>query len=74
MMYICCRSEAIRIPLKKQRILGKKGHLSNELSGGCSGEVLRDHFLLSFLDICQEENNYAELAYETVRLEVAMGR
>ena len=28
----------------KQRILGEKGHLSNELSGQFLGEVLHDHF------------------------------
>ena len=57
----------------KQRILGEKGHLSNELSGRLLGEVLHDHFGTVFLGHLSKENNYAELAYETVRLEVAMG-
>jgi phosphoribosyl 1,2-cyclic phosphodiesterase len=54
----------------KQRILGKKGHLSNELSGQLLGEVLHDHFNTVILGHLSKENNYAELAYETVRLEV----
>lgn len=33
----------------KQRILGEKGHLSNELSGRLLGEVLHDHFGTVFL-------------------------
>ena len=57
----------------KQRILGKKGHLSNELSGQLLGEVLHDHFNTVILGHLSKENNYAELAYETVRLEVTMG-
>ena len=57
----------------KQRILGEKGHLSNELSGRLLGEVLHDHFGTVFLGHLSKENNYAELAYETVRLEVTMG-
>ena len=57
----------------KQRILGEKGHLSNELSGQLLGEVLHDHFNTVILGHLSKENNYAELAYETVRLEVTMG-
>ena len=33
----------------KQRILGKKGHLSNELSGKLLGSLLHDHFKTVFL-------------------------
>lgn len=57
----------------KQRILGEKGHLSNELSGRLLGEVLHDHFKTVILGHLSKENNYAELAYETVRLEVTLG-
>lgn len=57
----------------KQRILGDRGHLSNELSGRLLGEVLHDDFKTVFLGHLSKENNYPELAYETVRLEVTMG-
>lgn len=57
----------------KQRILGERGHLSNELSGRLLGEVLHDNFKTVFLGHLSKENNYPELAYETVRLEVTMG-
>lgn len=56
----------------KRRILGKKGHLSNELSGKLLGSLLHDHFKMVFLGHLSKENNLAELAYETVRLEIAM--
>lgn len=57
----------------KRRILGEKGHLSNEASGQLLGELLHDHFNTVFLGHLSKENNYEELAYETVRLEVTMG-
>lgn len=57
----------------KQRILGEKGHLSNENSGRLLGEVLHDSFRAVVLGHLSKENNYPELAYETVRLEVTMG-
>lgn len=57
----------------KQRILGDRGHLSNELSGRLLGSVLHDDFKTVFLGHLSKENNYPELAYETVRLEVTMG-
>lgn len=57
----------------KQRILGERGHLSNELSGQLLGEVLHDEFKTIILGHLSKENNYPELAYETVRLEVSMG-
>lgn len=56
----------------KQRILGDKGHLSNELSGRLLGEVLHDGFKMAVLGHLSKENNYERLAYETVRLEVDM--
>lgn len=59
-------------PLKR-RILGDRGHLSNELSGKLLGEVLHDQCEAVILGHLSKENNYAELAYETVRLEITMG-
>lgn len=57
----------------KQRILGDRGHLSNELSGQLLGQLLHDGFKTVLLGHLSKENNYEKLAYETVRLEVAMG-
>ncbi|MCI8281225.1 MAG: MBL fold metallo-hydrolase [Lachnospiraceae bacterium] len=57
----------------KQRILGDRGHLSNELSGQLLGQLLHDRFKTVLLGHLSKENNYEKLAYETVRLEVAMG-
>lgn len=57
----------------KQRILGERGHLSNETSGQLLGQILHDgmqHILLGHLS---KENNYDGLAYETVRLEISLG-
>ncbi len=57
----------------KQRILGDKGHLSNELSGRLLGHILHDKLKAVLLGHLSKENNYEKLAYETVRLEVALG-
>ena len=57
----------------KQRILGDKGHLSNERSGQLLGKVLHDHLKHIVLGHLSKENNYPELAYETVKLEVTLG-
>lgn len=57
----------------KKRILGERGHLSNELSGQLLGRVLHDGFKKVILGHLSQENNYPQLAYETVRLEVTMG-
>lgn len=57
----------------KQRILGNRGHLSNERSGQLLCELLHDHFGTVLLGHLSKENNYEELAYEAVRLEVTMG-
>lgn len=59
-------------PLKR-RILGDRGHLSNECSGQLLGRLLHDNFKAVVLGHLSKENNYPELAYETVRLEVTMG-
>lgn len=57
----------------KQRILGKRGHLSNEASGQLLGELLHDNIKAVFLGHLSKENNYEELAYETVKSEITLG-
>jgi len=57
----------------KQRILGDKGHLSNEASGRLLSRLLHDDLKHIVLGHLSHENNLPELAYETVRLELAMG-
>ena len=59
--------------LLKQRILGDYGHLSNECSGKLLSRVLHDGLRHIVLGHLSRENNYEELAYETVKLEIAMG-
>lgn len=56
----------------KQRILGKKGHLSNEASGRLLVQILHDRMKRVVLSHLSSENNLPELAYEAVRLEVTM--
>lgn len=56
----------------KQRILGDRGHLSNERSGQLLCELLHDNFGAVMLGHLSNENNYEALAYEAVRLEVTM--
>ena len=57
----------------KQRVLGNRGHLSNELSGRLLCDILHDNMKYIMLGHLSKENNYEELAYETVKLEVTMG-
>ena len=59
-------------PLKR-RVMGDKGHLSNEWSGRLLCDILHDGLQYVVLGHLSKENNYAELAYETVKLEVSMG-
>lgn len=56
----------------KQRILGNRGHLSNENSGRLLSRVLHDDLKRVVLGHLSKENNLPELAYETVRLEISM--
>lgn len=56
----------------KQRILGDKGHLSNELSGQLLCDILHENLKHIVLGHLSKENNYARLAYETVKLEVTL--
>ena len=55
----------------KQRILGKRGHLSNEAGGRLLKSILNEHVKAAFIGHLSKENNYPELAYETVKLEIA---
>ena len=57
----------------KQRILSDRGHLSNDLAGQLLGTILNDDMEHVMLGHLSQENNYADLAYETVRLEVTLG-
>ena len=57
----------------KQRILGEKGHLSNESAGQFLGDLLHEKCRAVFLGHLSKENNYPELAYETVKAEITMG-
>jgi len=57
----------------KQRVMGEQGHLSNELSGRLLCDILHDELKCVVLGHLSKENNYEELAYETVKLEVTMG-
>lgn len=59
-------------PLKR-RVLGDKGHLSNELSGRLLCDILHDNIKRVFLGHLSKENNYEQLAYETVKLEITLG-
>ena len=47
--------------------------MSNERSGQLLCELLHDNFGTVVLGHLSKENNYEELAYEAVRLEVTMG-
>lgn len=57
----------------KRRILGDKGHLSNDKSGELLCRLLSDRMKGIFLGHLSQENNLPELAYETVRVEIEMG-
>ena len=57
----------------KQRILGEKGHLSNENAGRLLSRVLCDRTKAVVLGHLSKENNLPELAYEAVRMEITMG-
>lgn len=57
----------------KQRILGKRGHLSNENSGRLLCRILHDGLKYISLGHLSQENNLPELAYEAVRMEITLG-
>jgi len=54
----------------KQRILGDRGHLSNDYSAKLLCKLLHDKLKHITLAHLSKENNYEELAYETVRVEL----
>lgn len=56
----------------KKRILGERGHLSNESAGRLLSELMHDDLKTVFLSHLSKENNIPELAYEAVRVEVTM--
>lgn len=56
----------------KQRILGERGHLSNESAGKLLSRLLHDNMQAIVLGHLSKENNLPELAYESVRVEVTM--
>lgn len=56
----------------KQRILGERGHLSNESAGRLLSRLLHDNMQAIVLGHLSKENNLPELAYESVRMEVTM--
>ena len=58
-------------PLKR-RILGDKGHLSNETCGNLLNEIISDRLKKVILGHLSKENNLPELAYETIRNEINM--
>ena len=57
----------------KQRILGQKGHLSNESAGNLLCDILHDGMKQIVLGHLSKENNYEALAYATVSCVIDMG-
>jgi phosphoribosyl 1,2-cyclic phosphodiesterase len=51
----------------KRRIAGERGHLSNELSSELISKVMNKRLKYIILAHMSKENNYAELAHETIR-------
>jgi phosphoribosyl 1,2-cyclic phosphodiesterase len=54
----------------KQRILGDRGHLSNENSARLLCRLIHEKLRYITLAHLSKENNYEELAYETVKVEL----
>ena len=57
----------------KRRIMGEKGHLSNDDAGRLLCRLLHDRIKHVYLGHLSHENNYEALAFETVSQEVTMG-
>ena len=57
----------------KRRILGDHGHLSNDNAGRLLNYLLHDNLKKILLGHLSKTNNYPELAYETVKLEIDQG-
>lgn len=58
-------------PLKR-RIMSNTGHMSNERAGQFLCKVIGEECRHIFLGHLSKENNYGELAYETVRVELLL--
>ena len=58
----------------KQRILGERGHLSNEKAGQLLCSLLHEKLQAVILGHLSKENNLPELAYEAVRVEIVMAK
>ena len=58
----------------KQRILGNRGHLSNENAGRLLDRIINDKLKGILLGHLSKENNMPELAYESVRFELQTGQ
>jgi len=56
----------------KQRILGNRGHLCNEMAGKLIHELMNDRLKKVILGHLSKENNFPELALETVRQETGL--
>ncbi len=56
----------------KQRILGKRGHLSNETAGKLLANIASDRLQAIILGHLSKENNLPALAFETVKSEITM--
>ncbi len=54
----------------KRRILGERGHLSNEVCGQLISRILNDNIEGILLGHLSKDNNYDRLAYETVKQEI----
>ena len=57
----------------KLRIMGDRGHLSNENAGRLLCRIAHDRLKTVLLGHLSKDNNYEELAYETVCSELTMG-
>ncbi|MCI9377959.1 MAG: MBL fold metallo-hydrolase [Eubacterium sp.] len=57
----------------KRRIMGDRGHLSNESCGRLLARLLHDNCKGVLLGHLSKENNYPSLALEAVRMEITMG-
>ncbi len=58
----------------KMRILGDKGHLSNDASARLIREILHNDLQYIVLGHLSKENNFPELAYQTVLYELEQSR
>lgn len=58
----------------KKRILSEKGHLSNVCAGNLLCELIHDKLRYVYLAHLSKENNYPELAFETVNCQLKLNR